>query len=55
MDEEQTSLKSLVTDTYDSLNSVSSINEIATDHLNLKIIRMAPPHFAFKYKDWWTG
>ena len=35
MDEEQTSLKTLVTDMYDSLNQVSLINEIATDHLNL--------------------
>ena len=35
MDEEQTSLKTLVTDTYDSSNQVSSLNEISTDHLNL--------------------
>ena len=35
MDEGETSLKTLVTDTYDSLDQVSSINEIATDHLNL--------------------
>ena len=35
MDEEKTSLKTLATDTYESLNSVSSINEMATDHLNL--------------------
>ena len=35
VDEEQASLKTLVTDKYDSLNQVSSINEIATDHLNL--------------------
>ena len=35
MDEEQTSLKTLLTDTYDGLNQVSSVNEIATDHLNL--------------------
>ena len=32
MDEEKTSLNILVMDTYDSLNQVSSINEIATDH-----------------------
>ena len=35
IDKEQTLLKTLVTDTYDSLNQVSFINEIATDHLNL--------------------
>ena len=35
MDEEQTSHKILMTDTYDSLNWVSSINEIAMDHVKL--------------------
>ena len=35
VDEEQTSLKTLATDMYDSLNWVSSINEKAADHLNL--------------------
>ena len=35
INEEQTSLKLLATDMYNSLNWVSSIDEIATDHLNL--------------------
>ena len=35
MDEEQTALKLLVTDTYDSLNIINSIDETAMDHLNL--------------------
>ena len=34
MDEEQMSLKTLATDTYDSLNEVTSIGEIESDHLN---------------------
>ena len=45
MEEEQTSLKTLVTDTYVSLNQVTSIGEIGSDHLNLKKVRMVPPHF----------
>ena len=45
MDEEQTALKTLATDTYDSLNQVGSINETAADHLHLWKVRMAPPHF----------
>ena len=35
MDEEQISLKTLVTNTSLNLNQVSLITEIATDHLNL--------------------
>ena len=35
IDEDQTSLKTLVTDTYVSINGVGTIDEIATDHLNL--------------------
>ena len=35
MDKEQTSLKILATDTYDNLERVGTINEIAKDHLNL--------------------
>ena len=34
MHEEETSLKTLITGTYDSLNWIGSANEIATDHLN---------------------
>ena len=45
MDEEQTSLKTLATDTYDSLNQVSSMKEISTEHLNLQKVRMVPLHF----------
>ena len=35
LDEEQTSLKTLATETYDSLNQVGSLEEIKSDHLNL--------------------
>ena len=37
MDEEQTSLKALATDTYDSLNRIDSLDEIliTSEHLNL--------------------
>ena len=35
MDEEQTSLKALTTDTSDSLNHIGLINEITSNHLNL--------------------
>ena len=35
LDEEQTSLKMLVTETYDNLNWVSSLEEIKSEHLNL--------------------
>ena len=45
MHEEQTTLKLLATDTYDSLNKINSIDEMAMDHLNLSKVRMAPPHF----------
>ena len=34
MDEEQTSLKTLATDTYDSIDQVTSISQIGSDHLN---------------------
>ena len=35
IDEEQTSLKALATDTYDSCNKVNSIENIRQGHLNL--------------------
>ena len=37
MDEEQTSLKELATDIYDSLNRIDSLDEIpiTSEHLNL--------------------
>ena len=34
MDKEQTALKLLVTDTYNSLNRIHLIEETAIDHLN---------------------
>ena len=43
LDKNQTALKVLVADTYDNLIRTSSDNAI--DHLNLKRVRMAPPHF----------
>ena len=35
MDEEQTSLKTLVMDTYDNRTRVGTINNVVKDHLNL--------------------
>ena len=35
LDEEQTSLKMLATDKYDSLNQVGSLDKIKSEHLNL--------------------
>ena len=35
LDEEHTALKTLATDTYDSLNHVSSLEEVRSEHLNL--------------------
>ena len=35
LDEELTLLKALATDTYDSLNCVSSLEEVRSGHLNL--------------------
>ena len=45
LDEEQTSLKTLATDTYDSLNQVGSLEEIKSENLNLQRVRMVPPYF----------
>ena len=39
------SLKTLVTDTYDTLNWVNSINGIVSDHFHLLKVGMAPSHF----------
>ena len=44
LDEEKTALKTLATDTYDSLNHVSPLEEIRLEHLNLKKVRMVPLH-----------
>ena len=35
LDEEQTSLKALATDTYDSLNKMNSLENMRPGHLNL--------------------
>ena len=35
LDEDQTSLKTLATDTYDNLNCVGSVEEVRSEHLNL--------------------
>ena len=35
LDEKQTTLKTLATNTYDSLNHVSSLEEVRSEHLNL--------------------
>ena len=44
LDEDQTALKVLAMDTYDNLITTSPDNTIV-DNLNLKKVRMAPPHF----------
>ena len=38
-------IKTLATDTYDSLNYISSLDEVRPEHLNLWKVRVAPPHF----------
>ena len=35
LEEEQTSVKTLAADTYDSLNHTASLEEIKSEHLNL--------------------
>ena len=45
LDEEQTSLKTSATFTYDSLNQVGSLEEVKSEYLNLQKVRMVPPHF----------
>ena len=45
MDEEQTALKTLATDTYDNFNRINSSDETIVKNLNLQMVRMAPPHF----------
>ena len=45
LDEEKTSLKTLTIGTYDSLNCVSSLEEIRSEHVNLWKVRRVPPHF----------
>ena len=45
LDGEQTSLKALATDTYDSLNHVGSLEGIKSEHLKLWKVRMVPQHF----------
>ena len=45
LDEEQASLRTLATGAYDSLNHVSSLDEIRSNHLiHIWKVRMAPPH-----------
>ena len=45
MDEKQTALKVLVTDTYDSLKRINSADKIIVDHLNLWKVRIASKNF----------
>ena len=45
LDEDQTSLKTLATDTHDNHNHVSSVEEVRSEYLNLYRGRMSPPHF----------
>ena len=43
--EEQTALKALATDMYDNLIRSNAADNTIVDHLNLKKVRMVPPHF----------
>ena len=47
LDEGQTSLKTLATDMYDSLNKINSLMDmtLVQEHLNLFKVRVTPPHF----------
>ena len=47
LDEGQTSLKTLATDTYDSLNKINALENITLvqDHLSLWKVRMTSPYF----------
>ena len=49
INEEQTALKVLATDTYDNFNRINSVDKTIVDHLNLKV-RMAPTHFCLQIK-----
>ena len=57
LDEGQTSLKMLATDTYDSLDKINSLEDItlAQEHLNSEKVRMTPHIFASKHKHRWTN
>ena len=45
LEHEQTSLKSLVTNTRDNFSRVNSKENLRQGHLNFKKVRMTPPHF----------
>ena len=45
LEDEQTSLKSLVTNTQDKFNRVNSGENLRLGHLNLKKVGMITPHF----------
>ena len=55
MDEGQTTLKLLVTDTYNSLDRVTSIEETPMNHLKLNKIRIVPPHVCLYIQNQLTG
>ena len=45
LDKGKTSLKTLASDTSDSLSQVGSLGEVKSEHLTVQKVRMAPPHF----------
>ena len=45
LDDEQTSLKPLATNTHDNLNSIHSEDNLRPGHLNLQKVGMTPLHF----------
>ena len=54
LDNNQTALKVLATDTYDNLIRTNSDDAIV-DHLNLWKVRMAPLHFCLLTQNRWTS
>ena len=45
LDEDQPSLRTLATDTHDSLNKINSIEDVRQGHLNMYKLGMTPPQF----------
>ena len=45
LEDEQTSLKSLIANTQDNLSRINSEENLRLGHLNLQKVEMTPPHF----------
>ena len=55
LEDEQTSLKSLVANTQDNFSTVNSEENLRLGHLNLWKVGMSPPHFYLLALDRWTS